>query len=143
MPQVYEFVQIRFPADRDELRLKEAMSSHDLRGLSLIADFYMIGGTAIIGVGLLFLFTGIFAAIIAVGYGVLIVAVGYYLDDLHPAAWWFAIITNFAPLPLFLYDFFVASNPTTGFAVILNLALSILIVGYLVRPKVRNLFFEK
>ncbi|MFX1605536.1 MAG: hypothetical protein ACFFDD_06475 [Promethearchaeota archaeon] len=122
--------------------MKEALSSHDFRGLSLIADFYMIAGAAVIGVSLLLLFTGALTALIAIGYGVIIVTVGYYLDDLHPVAWWFAVITNFAPLVFFLYDFFVTDNPTTGFAIILNLALSILIVGYLVRPKVRSLFFE-
>lgn len=102
----------------------------------------MIAGAAVIGVSLLLLFTGALTALIAIGYGVIIVTVGYYLDDLHPVAWWFAVITNFAPLVFFLYDFFVTDNPTTGFAIILNLALSILIVGYLVRPKVRSLFFE-
>jgi hypothetical protein len=125
----------------EELGLKEATSSHNLRGLSLISDFYMIGGAAVIGVSLLLLFTGSFAAIIAIGFGLIVVAVGHYLYDLHPAAWWFAIITNIVPLAFFLYDFIVTNNPTIGFTFIVNLALSILVVGYLLKPKVRNHFF--
>lgn len=123
--------------------LKEAMKSHNLRGLSLISDFYMICGTAVIGVSLLLLFTGALAAIISIGFGIVVVAVGHYLDDLHPAAWLFAVLTNIAPLAFFLYNFVITSNPTTGFAIILNLALSIIIVGYLLKSNVRSLFFEK
>ncbi|MHA2057997.1 MAG: hypothetical protein ACW979_10240 [Candidatus Thorarchaeota archaeon] len=117
------------------------MSSHDLRGLSLIADFYMIGGAAVIGVSLLLLFTGYFVALIAIGFGIIIITVGHYLDDLHPASWWFAIITNMVPLPFLLYNFVVYNNPTIGITFIINLALAILVMGYLLRPKVRNHFF--
>lgn len=125
----------------EEPGMKEAMSSHDLRGLSLIADFYMISGAAVMGVSLLLLFTGYFVALIAIGYGVIIIAVGHYLDDLHPAAWWFAVITNIVPLTFLLNDFLVNNNLTMGITFIINLALAILVTGYLLRPKVRNHFF--
>lgn len=61
------------------LGLKEAMSSHDLRCLSLIADFYMIGGAAAIGVSLPLLLTGNFVVLLAIGFGVIIIAVGHIL----------------------------------------------------------------
>ena len=50
----------------EEPGMKEAMSSHDLKGLSLISDFYMISGAAVMGVSLLLLFTGAFVALIAI-----------------------------------------------------------------------------
>ena len=125
----------------EEPGMIEAMSSHDLRGLSLISDFYMISGAAVFGVSLLLLFTGSFVALILIGYGVIIIAVGHYLDDLHPAAWWFAVLSNSVPLAFYLYDFLVNYNLTIGITFILNLALAILIIGYLLRPKVRNHFF--
>jgi uncharacterized membrane protein (DUF2068 family) len=124
-----------------DVALKEALSPHNLRGLSLIADFYIIGGAAVMGVSLLLLFTGYSVALVALGYGVIIIAVGHYLDDLHPAAWWFAVITNIVPLGFFLNDFLVNNNPTMGITFIINLALAILVIGYLLRPKVRNHFF--
>ena len=125
----------------DVLGLKEAMQSHNLRGLSLISDLYMISGAAVIGVSLLLLFTGALIAIITVGFGIIVVAVGHYLDDLHPAAWWFAVITDAVPLPFLLYDFIVNNNLTTGFTFIINLIIAILVIGYLLKSNVRSLFF--
>ncbi|OLS29696.1 MAG: hypothetical protein ThorAB25_14810 [Candidatus Thorarchaeota archaeon AB_25] len=134
--QIYYLVEYT-----EEPGMKEAMSSHDLKGLSLISDYYMICGAAVFGVSLLLLFTGSFVALIAIGYGVIIIAVGHYLDDLHPAAWWFAVLSNLVPLASYLYNFLVNYNLTMGITFILNLALAILIIGYLLKPKVRNHFF--
>ncbi|MFX1482506.1 MAG: hypothetical protein ACFFCP_04870 [Promethearchaeota archaeon] len=120
--------------------LKEATASHNLRGLDLISDIYMITGAAMGVAGFFLLFTISFTGLIAIGYGLLVVAVGYYLDNLRPAAWWFAVITGIVPLPFFLYYFIVAINITTGFTLILNLILAILVVGYLLKPNVRSLF---
>jgi len=129
--------------------LREAMSSHSHKGLNLIADLCIIEGVVLTGSGALLLVFGFIFALILLIAGIVMVAMGYYLDDLRKFAWWVVIIINSLSLagtfigtalnsnmfhtPLGLSDFVTF---------VINILLSFLIVGYLLRSNVRKLFFE-
>jgi len=75
--------------------MKEAMSSHNLSGLSLVADLCILQGFLImIGLGVLLLVLGSIFVFIPIGAGAFMIAMGYYLDDLRQFAWWAVIIIN-------------------------------------------------
>lgn len=125
------------------------MSSHSHKGLNLIADLCIIEGVVLTGSGALLLVFGFIFALILLIAGIVMVAMGYYLDDLRKFAWWVVIIINSLSLagtfigtalnsnmfhtPLGLSDFVTF---------VINILLSFLIVGYLLRSNVRKLFFE-
>ncbi|MHA3962420.1 MAG: hypothetical protein AM325_002665 [Candidatus Thorarchaeota archaeon SMTZ1-45] len=129
--------------------MREAMSSHSHKGLNLIADLCIIEGVVLTGSGALLLVFGFIFALILLIAGIVMVAMGYYLDDLRKFAWWVVIIINSLSLagtfigtalnsnmfhtPLGLSDFVTF---------VINILLSFLIVGYLLRSNVRKLFFE-
>ena len=135
---------------REGLRMREAMSAHDLRGLSLIADLCMLEGVLVFGPGILLLVFGSLSAIIPIIAGVFLIAVGYYLNDLHKFAWWAIVIIN----SLFLANSVLGSIFTgivigipfgliNAITVIINIVLSTLVIGYLMKGNVRSLFFEE
>ena len=74
--------------------MQEALASHDLRGLRLIADLCILQGIIHIGTSILVLMAGFLMAIIILGAGIILIAMGYYLDKLHPVAWWVVVISK-------------------------------------------------
>jgi len=130
--------------------MKEAMSSHNLRGLSLVADLCILQGFLImIGLGVLLLVLGSIFVFIPIGAGAFMIAMGYYLDDLRQFAWWAVIIINSLTLAgIFIgtistYIIFHFPIGLTDFATfIISVPLGLLIIGYLLRSSVRALFFE-
>jgi hypothetical protein len=134
----------------ETMGLKENMSSHSLRGLSLISDLCILEGIYLAISGLVLLLYAAFYAIIPIGAGVVLVVMGYYLDDLHRFAWWAVITTSFLSLAGTtigsLYSGNILQIPiglTNFVSFVVNLVLGILIVGYLLKSNVRALFFEE
>ncbi len=130
--------------------MKESMSAHDLKGLKLIADLCIIEGILLVGSGVVLLVLGSLSAIFPVVAGILMMAMGYYLDDLRKIAWWGVIITNSLSLVGLLvgtlFSNIINQLPIgqTDFAtLVINIPLSVLVIGYLLRSKVRSLFFEE
>jgi uncharacterized integral membrane protein len=121
--------------------LKAETSSHDLRGLSIIADLYILGGVAVAGSGLLFFILGSVYAVMPIGFGVIMIAIGYYLDDLHRLSWWAVVISNLVALVLTSYSAIFLHTVAYDITFIINVALSVLCIGYLMRSNVRKLFF--
>jgi len=130
--------------------MEEAMSSHSLRGLHLIADLCILEGILLFGSGVAILALGSLFAFILIVAGIVMIALGYYLDNLRRIAWWAVVITNIVSLASvltgILFNNIFLNNPlgTTDYvSLIINLILSCLIVGYLFRKSVRTLFFEE
>ncbi len=133
----------------EEMGMKEAMSSHNLSGLSLIASLYTIVGIILVGASVLLLILGFLNAIIMSAGGILMIAIGYYLDDLREVAWWVVVITNFlsligifigiiftsivAQVPLGLLEYVTSIGGLLFFSSI---------TYYLLQREVRNLFFD-
>ena len=130
---------------RGGIRLKEATSAHNLRGLSLIGDLYILMGMGLFAAGVFFLFASILSGVIFMGMGVLLVGIGHYLDDLEPWAWWGAFLMNFGSGGSIFY---IISGSPLQIAISLvyylaNTSLIIAIFVYLLRPSVRELFFSE
>ncbi|MFW9789181.1 MAG: hypothetical protein ACFFE2_04445 [Candidatus Thorarchaeota archaeon] len=123
--------------------MKDELASHNLRGLELIADLYILGGILVFGVGVALFVLGSLTALLLAGFGIIMIATGYYLDDLRRLAWIAVIITNFIALTTTAYSAFILHTQIYDPTFIINVAISILCIGYLLRPQVRNLFFEK
>jgi hypothetical protein len=130
--------------------MKESMSSHNLRGLSLISDLCMLEGVYLAIVGLVLLLHAAFYAIILIGAGVVLVVMGYYLNDLYRFAWWAVITTSFLSVAGTtigsLYSGNILQIPiglTNFVSFVVNLVLGTLIVGYLLKSNIRALFFEE
>ena len=87
--------QSQYSRDRTEgLKINEAMSSHTLRGLSLIGDLYILLGIGMILMSTIFLVSMNLYGLVFTGMGVFVIGIGYYLDDLRVWAWWGALLGN-------------------------------------------------
>ncbi len=122
--------------------MEEAMSSHSHRGLSLIADLCILEGFLLFGSSVVFLALGSLFAFIPILAGVLMIVLGYYLDNLQRIAWWAVVITNAVSLAGvligILFNNIFLNNPlgtTDIVSLIINLVLSCLIVGILSEKK--------
>lgn len=129
---------------RGGITLKEATSAHNLRGLSLIGDLYILMGIGLIIAGGFLLFANFLGGLVFVGFGILLTAIGHYLDDLEPWAWWAAFLSNFGSGSSI---FIIISGSPLAITLsivyyVLGAALTIAIFVYLLRPSVRELFFE-
>ena len=125
--------------------MKAATSSHELRGISYIGDLYILMGMGLIFAGIIYLFTINLMGLLFIGFGLMLGAIGHYLDDLKPWAWWGAFlgslgtgssmfhIISATPLELAISSVYYLGGA----------ALTIGIFVYLLRPSVRELFFEK
>jgi len=109
----------------------------------------MLQGAILAGFSILLLLLGAIFAILPLGAGVAVIAVGYYLDNLYPLAWWVVIIINFLTLAGILigtfYSTIVDQIPLTSTDIItftINGILSTFVLGYLLKRDVRTLFFE-
>ncbi|MFW9844926.1 MAG: hypothetical protein ACFFEV_10145 [Candidatus Thorarchaeota archaeon] len=125
--------------------MREATSSHNLRGLSLICDLHFLFGLGLIVAGVFFLFGGNLVGLIFAGIGVLLTAIGHYLDELEPWAWWGALLGN---LGLGGSVFYIISGTPLEIAIsvvfyLLQALWGIAILVYLLRPSVRELFFNR
>jgi hypothetical protein len=124
--------------------LKAETSSHDLRGLSIIADLYILAG-AVIAVSSFFLIAigSFYSLLLLIGAGVIMIAIGHYLDNLNRFSWWLVVISNFVSLAMTSYSAIFIQMPIYDVSFFINVAVSVLCVGYLTRSNVRKLFFEK
>ncbi len=122
--------------------LKAETTLHNLRGLSLIADLYIIGGALMAGLSLFLIVFGSFYALILVAAGFILIAIGYYLDDLHRFSWWAVVLSNAISLVTTSYSAIVLQIVIFDVIFVINTLLSALCLGYLLRASVRNLFFE-
>jgi hypothetical protein len=129
---------------RGGISLKEAISAHNLRGISLIGDLYILMGMGLIIAGGFLLVANFIGGFVFVGLGILLAAIGHYLDDLEPWAWWGAILGNLSSgSSVFII---ISGSPLTiALSVVyylLGAALTIAISIFLLRPSVRELFFK-
>ena len=125
--------------------MKEATSTHNLRGLSLIGDLYILMGMGLIVAGAFSLITSNLIGLVFAGMGILLAAIGHYLDDLEPWAWWGAILGN---IGLGSSVFIIISGSLLAITIsivyyLLEVTLTIAIFVYLLRPSVRELFFDR
>ncbi len=124
--------------------MRESTSFHDLRGLSLIGDLYILMGLGLVIGGMFFLWTLNIFGLIFLGLGIFLAAIGYYLDELKPWAWWGAFLGNLGSGGA--VSLTIAGAPLqvaiTVSYILLHAALTIGILIYLLRPSVRNLFFN-
>ncbi len=121
----------------------EATSSHDLKGLRLIGDLYVLIGMGLILASILFTQSFILVVLFFMSMGIACVGIGHYLDDLKPWAWGGAVITNIVLACSMIYTI-STSSLQIGISMVYQIAyviFSIGIVVYLLRPTVRNLFF--
>ena len=94
--------------------------------------------------GVFFLFTLNLTGLVFVGVGILLAVIGHYLDDLEPWAWWGAFLSNLAQGSS-IYIIISGSPLTITFSIVfylLQAALTIAILVYLLRPSVKELFFK-
>jgi hypothetical protein len=127
---------------------RESMSSHDLKGLSLISDLCIIEGIILTVSGVVLSLFAALYAIISIGAGLVLIVMGYYLNDLHRFAWWAVISVSFLSLvgtaigSLYSGNTLQFPSGLTSLAnFVVNLVLSIIIMGYLLKSNVRALFF--
>ncbi|MGY5859624.1 MAG: hypothetical protein RTU63_09655 [Candidatus Thorarchaeota archaeon] len=125
--------------------MKEATASHNLRGLSLIGDLYILMGIGMIPGGVYFLLMMNLGGLVFLGMGLLLVSIGHYLDDLNPWAWWGAVLGNFGSGGTIAFTIAGSSLQIaiSLFYYLAQAAFTIAIFVYLLRPSVRELFFPR
>ena len=121
--------------------MKAEMSSHDLRGISIIADLYILVGAVMATASFFLIPVWGFYSLLLIGAGVIMMAIGHYLDDLHRFSWWLVVISNFVSLVTTSYSAIFLQTPIYDVSFFINVVLSVLCLGYLLKPSVRNLFF--
>jgi hypothetical protein len=127
----------------EELRLKESTSAHDLKGLSLIGDLYILLGIAMILMSISFLLSMNLSGLVFTGMGLFIIGIGHYLDDLKGWAWWGALLGNVGFISFLLSIMFAGQfqvTPTTAYYSV-QACLQAAMFVYLLQPSVRGLFF--
>ncbi len=122
--------------------MKGIKSSDSPRGVGMIADLEILCGIGCSVLGLIVLVSGGIVGLLLIGYGVVLIALGWALDALHSWAWWANILTNvvvlLGTLIRMLMD--IPSDSITLFSNIISIALSIAIIVYLLAPSVRSQF---
>ena len=123
--------------------MKEATSAHDLKGLSVIGDLYILMGLEVGIAGIFFLWSLNLIGLVFLGFGFFLAAIGYYLDDLRPWTWWGAFLGNLGAGGTI--GFTIAGSPlvitVSLIYIVAQAALTFGICIYLLRPSVRSLFF--
>ncbi len=122
--------------------MKGIRSSDSPRGVGMIATLEILYGMGFSALGLLVLFFDIVNGLLLIGYGVVLIAMGWALDALHSWAWWGNVLTNAVLLLGILIRVLmdIPSASITLFNSILSIALSIAIIVYLLTPGVRSQF---
>jgi hypothetical protein len=132
--------------------LRGISPSHNLKGINWIADFHILVGIIWILMSVMILFSGnasiillIGNGIILVSYGIFLIIAGFYLDILNRWAWAVIIISNLVVCALIIHS--VLSDLGTELIItsstlvdIINIAIGIIIVVYLLTPRVRSHF---
>ena len=122
--------------------MKGIGSSDSPRGVGMIATLEILIGMGCSALGLLVLFFDIVNGLLLLGYGVVLIALGWALDALHSWAWWGNVMTNavllIGILIIVLMD--IPSASSVLFSNIVNIALEIAIIVYLLTPSVRRQF---
>jgi hypothetical protein len=127
----------------EELRLKESTSAHDLKGLSLIGDLYILLGIVMILMSIFFLLSMNLYGLVFTGMGLFVIGIGHYLDDLKGWAWWGALLGNVGSISL-LFSIIIAGPfqvTLTTVYYFVQACLQAAMFVYLLRPSVRGLFF--
>jgi len=122
--------------------LKGIRSSDSPRGVGMIATLEILFGIGISVLGLLVLFFDIVNGLLLIGYGVVLIAMGWALDALHSWAWWGNVLTN-AVLLLGILIRVLMDIPSASdvlFSNIISIVLEIAIIVYLLTPGVRSQF---
>jgi len=108
----------------------------------MIADLEILCGIGCSILGLIVLVLGNVNGLLLIGYGVVLIAMGWALDALHSWAWWGNILTNvgllLGTLIRMLMD--IPSDSITLFSNIISIVLAIAIIVYLLTPGVRSQF---
>ncbi len=122
--------------------MKGIGSSDSPKGVSIIATLEILCGMGCSALGLLVLLFDIVNGLILIGYGVVLIAMGWALDALHSWAWWGNVLTNAALLLAILIGALmdIPSASDILFSNIINIVLAIAIIVYLLTPDVRNQF---
>ena len=122
--------------------MKGIRSSDSPRGVGMIATLEILCGMGCSVLGLIVLVSGGVAGLLLIGYGVVLIAMGWALDALHSWAWWGNILTNVAlllgTLTRMLMD--IPSDSVTFFSNITSIVLSVVITVYLLTPGIRSQF---
>ena len=122
--------------------MKGMGSSDGPRGVGMIATLEILCGMGCSALGLLVLLLDIVNGLLLLGYGVVLIVMGWALDALYSWAWWGNVLTNavmlLGILTRVLMD--IPSASITLFNNILSIALSSAIIVYLLTPGVRSQF---
>ncbi len=123
-------------------KLKGIGSSDSPKGVGMIATLEILYGMGFSVLGLLVLFFDIVNGLLLIGYGVVLIAMGWALDDLYSWAWWGNVLTNAALLLGILIRVLMDIPSASGFLFsnIISIALEIVIITYLLTPSVRSHF---
>jgi len=125
--------------------LKESTSAHDLKGLSLIGDLYVLLGIVMILMSIFFLLSMNLYGLVFIGMGLFVISIGHYLDDLKVWAWWGALLGNvgFISLPFFIIVTGPFQVTITTVYYFVQACLQAAMFVYLLRPGVRGFFFVR
>jgi peptidoglycan/LPS O-acetylase OafA/YrhL len=125
--------------------LKESTSAHDLKGLHLIADLYVLIGIVMIFMSLFLLLSMNLYGLLFTAMGIFVIGIGHYLDDLKVWAWWGALLGNVGCISL-LFSIIVVGpfqDTTTTVYSFVQACLQAAMFVYLLKPSVRGLFFVR
>jgi hypothetical protein len=108
----------------------------------MIADLEILFGFGFSVLGLLVLFFDTVNGLLLIGYGVVLIAMGWALDALHSWAWWGNVLINAVLLLGILIRVLMDIPSASGilFSNIISIALEIAIIVYLLTPGVRSQF---
>ncbi len=122
--------------------MKGIRSSDSPRGVGMIATLEILFGIGFSALGLLVLLFDIVNGLLLIGYGVVLIALGWALDALYSWAWWGNILTNAVTLLGILIRVLmdIPSASDILFSNIISIALEITIIVYLLTPGVRSQF---
>ena len=125
--------------------MKESTSAHDLKGLSLIGDLYILIGIGMIIMSIFFLLSMNLSGLVFTGMGLFVIGIGHYLDDLKVWAWWGALLGNVGFISL-LFSIIVAGPfqvTITTVYYFVQACLQAAMFVYLLKPSIRSLFFVR
>ena len=125
--------------------MKESTSAHDLKGLSLIGDLYILIGIGMIIMSIFFLLSMNLYGLVFIGMGLFVISIGHYLDDLKVWAWWGALLGNVGFISL-LFSIIVAGPfqvTITTVYYFVQACLQAAMFVYLLKPSIRSLFFVR
>jgi len=108
----------------------------------MIATLEILCGMGCSALGLLVLLFDIVNGLLFIGYGIVLIALGWALDALHSWGWWANVLTNAVSLLGILIGVLmdIPSASDILFNNIISIALEIAIIVYLLKPGIRSQF---